>query len=74
LGEDGIVDHQLRRDQSSGMAVRPARGCRSGEAVAVAQPVELELPGLNGVARAADEQDVGSLADLLGPDVEVADG
>jgi hypothetical protein len=45
----------------------------SGRAVAVGEPVELELPRLDGVARSADEQDVGSLADLLGPDVEVTD-
>jgi hypothetical protein len=39
------------------------------QAVAVGQPVELELPRLDGVTQAADQQQVRSLADLLGPDV-----
>jgi hypothetical protein len=68
-----VVGHQLRRDRSvrHGGAARAAV-VEGGEAVAVGQPIQLELPGLDGVAQAADKQDVGSLADLLGPDVEVA--
>jgi hypothetical protein len=68
-----VVGHQRRRDRPGwhGGAARPAV-VEGGQAVAVGQPIQLELPGLDGVARAADEQDVRSLADLLGPDLEVA--
>jgi hypothetical protein len=66
-----VVGHLLHRDRSvrhGGPARAPV--VEGGQAVAVGQPVELELPGLDGVAQATDEQGVGSLADLLGPDVE----
>jgi hypothetical protein len=37
------------------------------------KPVELELPRLDGVAEATDQEHVRPVADLLGPDVEFAD-
>jgi hypothetical protein len=67
----GVVGHHLRRDRTPrhrGAAGAPV--VEGGQAVAVGQPIELELPRLDGVARPPDEQDVWSLADLLGPDVE----
>jgi hypothetical protein len=39
----------------------------------VCEPVQLQLPRLDGVPQATDQQDVRTLADLLGPDVELAD-
>ena len=67
-----VVGHHLDRDRAAGHGgpTRPAVVER-GQAVAVGEPVELELPRLDGVAQAADEQNVRSFADLLGPDVEV---
>jgi hypothetical protein len=41
------------------------------DAVAVGEPVELELPRLDGVAEAPDQQHVRPRADLLDVDVEV---
>jgi hypothetical protein len=51
------------------MCVRPLS---NGQPGAVPEPVELELPRLDGVAQPADQQDVRSCADLLGPDIEIA--
>ena len=48
-------------------APRPAV-IESGQAVA--EPIQLELPRLYGVAESAYRQNVGPLADLFGPDVE----
>src|SRR5215208_455289 len=42
------------------------------DAIAVGQPVELVLPHLDAVPGARDQQDVGPLAHLLGPDVQIA--
>ncbi len=68
----GIVGHHLRRDRTPRHRRPPCPPVVEGsQAVAVGEPVELELPRLDGVARSADEQDVGTLADLLGPDVEI---
>jgi hypothetical protein len=68
-----VVCHHLGRDRSArhGGSTRPAVVER-GQAVPVGEPVELELPRLDGVAQASDQQNVRSFADLLGPDVEVA--
>jgi hypothetical protein len=67
-----VVGHRLGRDGARRQH-RPARApvVEGGQAVAVGEPVELELPGLDGAAQASDQQHVRSLADLLGPDVEV---
>jgi hypothetical protein len=70
-----VVRHHLHGDGASGH--RRAAGAavvEGGQAVAVGECVELELPRLDGVAAAADQQDVRSFADLLGPDVELARG
>jgi len=57
---------------AAGIAVRPAPPIvERGQAVAVREPVELELPRLDGVPEATDEQDVRSFPNLLGPDLEV---
>jgi hypothetical protein len=73
--EDGgrVVGHRLHGSRAIGHR-RPAGSpiVEGGHAVAVPQSVQLELPRLHGVAEAADQQDVGSLTDLLGPNVEVA--
>lgn len=68
-----VVRHHLHGDGSFGPC-RPPRPAvvEGGQAVAVGEPVELELPRLDGVAGAADQQDVRSFADLFSPDVEVA--
>jgi hypothetical protein len=73
--QDGgrVVGHHLDRHRAVGHC-RPAGApvVEGGHAVAVGQPVELELPRFDGVAASADQQDVGSLAHLVGPDVEAA--
>ena len=68
----GVVGHHLHGRRSVGHP-RAARAAvvEGRQPVAVGQPVELELPRLDGVAEAADQQDVRSLAHLLGPDVQV---
>jgi hypothetical protein len=68
----GVVGQHLYRDRA-GWHGGPARPpvVEGGQAVAVGQPVQLELPRLHGVAQAPNQQHVRSLADLLGPDVEV---
>jgi hypothetical protein len=56
-----------------GNGVRPApRVVEGREAVAVGQAVELELPGLGGIAEPGDEQDVRSVAAALDPELSVA--
>jgi hypothetical protein len=69
----GVVRHRLHGDGAFGHGgpTGPAVVER-GQAVAVGEPIELELPRLDGVPRAADQQHVRSFADLLGPDVELA--
>jgi hypothetical protein len=44
-----------------------------GQSVAVPESVELELPRLDRVPQAADQQDVRPVADLLGPYIELPD-
>ena len=70
-----VVGHRLHRGR--GLGHRRASGAavvEGGHPVAVGEPVQLELPGLDGVAEAADEQHVGPLADLLRPDVQPVSG
>jgi hypothetical protein len=56
-----------------GMAATRPRIIERGQAIPIGQPVELELPGLDGIAQAPDQQNVWSVTNLLGPDVEVTD-
>ena len=71
--EDGgrVVRHHLHGDRPRHHRPACAPVVERGQAVAVHEAVELELPRLDGVAETADEQDVRPLPDLLGPDVEI---
>jgi hypothetical protein len=72
--EDGgrVIRHDLRRDRALRQRGSPCPTIvEGGHAVAVGEAIQLELPRLDGVAEAPDQQDVRSFADLLGPDVEV---
>jgi hypothetical protein len=55
----GVVGHRLHRERS-GWHGGPTRSpvVEGGQAVAVGQPVELELPGFDGVAQTPDQQHV----------------
>jgi hypothetical protein len=69
-----VICHQGRREP----AVRHRRATGAAivegdQPVVVCEPVQLQLPRLDGVPQATDQQDVRTLADLLGPDVELAD-
>jgi hypothetical protein len=69
-----VVRHHLHGDvtvRHRGSAGPPV--VEGDQTVAVQEPVELELPRFDGVAQAADEQDVRSSTDLFRPDVEVTD-
>jgi hypothetical protein len=67
----GVVGHLLHRDRTRGHR-GPSRAAvvERGHPVPVGEPAELELPRLDGVAEAADEQDVRSKPDLLDVDLE----
>jgi hypothetical protein len=69
----GVVGHCLYRGWPLGhhCAARSAV-VEGGQAVAVGESVELELPRLDGVSKPADQEHFRSLADLLGPDLELA--
>jgi hypothetical protein len=57
------------------LAVRPAPPVvEGGQTVALGESVELELPRLDSVAAASDQQNVWSFADLLGPDLQIIGG
>ena len=59
-----------RRERPVGQRRAPrAAVVEGGQAVAVGEPVELGLPRLGGVAEAGDQQDVGSVAPALGPEL-----
>ena len=68
----GVVGHRRHGGRPLGHR-RPARPAivEGGHAVAVREPVELELPRLDRVAEPADQEDIRSLADLLDVDVEL---
>jgi hypothetical protein len=67
----GVVGHGGHRERPLGQrrAPRPAV-VESGEPVSVREPLELEVPGLGGIAQPGDEQDVGPLSPALDPQVE----
>jgi hypothetical protein len=68
-----VVRHRLDRDRTFRHR-RPTRPpvVERSDPIAVGESVELELPRLDGVTQATDQKDVRSLANLLGPDVELA--
>ena len=67
----GVVGHLLDRDRTFGHR-GPSRAAvvERGQPVPVREPVELELPRLDGVAEAADEQHVRPQPDLVDVDLE----
>jgi hypothetical protein len=71
----GVVRHRFYRHRTFGHR-GPSRPTvvEGSQPVAVGEPVELELPRLDGVAEAADEKHVGSLARLLDVNVHVVGG
>jgi hypothetical protein len=68
-----VVRHRLHVDGAIGHcgAARTAI-VEGGQTVVVPEPVELELPRLDRVPEAADQEHVRSVADPLGPDVDAA--
>jgi len=69
----GVVGHGGHRERSGGQrrASRPAV-VEGGEPVAAGEPLQLELPGLGGIAQPGDEQDVWPCSPALDPHVQVA--
>ena len=72
IGLDSLPPEKPARRRDVGASPSAPRGCRRQSGGSGRIAVELELPRLDGVPQAADQQDIRSFADLLGPDVEIA--
>jgi hypothetical protein len=69
-----VISQHFNRHRPAGI------GCSAGapvvegsKPIAVGQPVQLELPGLDRIAQASDQQHIRSLTHLLGPDSQIPD-
>jgi hypothetical protein len=70
----GVVGH-VHDGEAVGRHRRPTGTAvvERGDAIAVGEPVELERPRLGGVGEPGDQDDVGSRAALVDPQLDVAD-